>query len=291
MASARTIIIDDRGQLNDNASYGLRDLIRFPMAEQGIIDYAVRNLGFACLVRHPSGVNIRLRPDILSPAAFAALMYWLADNVHARVVLSSFADGWRHEFLGNSVVARRRLIGRLQRTLADRAKDFLSAKIDLRRLRADNPLSSLLRLQSDLRLQTDLERVRVQLDHQLRGRYTIMTMAGETPQVLIERVGYGFDTPTNYWLGRAIGSRVEDAPDAAFGQWASDSYREVLRSGQPALDDVDVIVAWPNVGRRRYTYRRLLLPIGTAAATKGEPPRLLCATLKSPRVDLRQSCR
>mgnify|MGYP000897050339 CR=1 FL=1 len=282
----RKIIIDDRGRISDAAGTALRDELQGWSLGAAFTDYTVRNLGFIALATTPHGLRIQMRPAVTSPTAFAALMYWLSDHPHERVILSRLDDDWRHELLGDSTSSKRRLIAVMQQSATHRATDFLRAAVDPRRLRDENPLLALMRLRSEFGRELDFERLSPILNEELRGRYTLISADPDLTTIRIEGVGYGFDTEANYWLGRSVGARVEDGPDRAFGQWVSEGYRTIMKTGLPALDDVDAVVEWPNVGRRRYCYRRLLLPVGTA---KGDDrPRLLCATLKNRSISLRR---
>ena len=83
------------------------------------------------------------------------------------------------------------------------------------------------------------------------------------------------------------GLRFEDQPDFRYAHAAVDAYHEVLRSGQPLLDEIDAIISYPQFSRRRLQYWRLILPI---RAPTGEP-QLLSTSLTDPNIDLRLSRR
>ncbi len=280
----KTLIIDDSGRLTDAGSPSLRSELHAWSLGDNFADYVIRNLGFIELAEHPRAVRIKMRPAVTSPTAFAALMYWLADHPSPRVMLSRHDDEWRHEVIGDSRTATSKLVTMMRQMAADRSADFLRAPLDAAVLDTDNPLLTLIRLRSELGRDLDYERLGPLLNGGLKGRFTTVSADQDLKTISIDGVGWGFAQEANYWLHRAVGTRLEDGPDQAFGVWASEDYRHVLKNGLPALDDIDVVVDWPQVGRRRYCYKRLLLPLNSADGRV----RLLCATLKDRGIDLRR---
>jgi len=71
---------------------------------------AVRELGRIEWLVRDGHVRVRLRPSLVSHAAYARLMGWLARHQPERVLLSWFAMGeWQYEYLRSSSLAARRL--------------------------------------------------------------------------------------------------------------------------------------------------------------------------------------
>jgi hypothetical protein len=288
----RTLLFDGRGNLADPGSVRLRRDLSAEALGEDFVDYAVRNLGYIALshsapvgarMSAASSVRVRIRPQTASPVAFAALMYWLGDSCATRILVSSYQDHWTHALYGDLIEAKARLIAFMRPSLADRAGDFLSRHTDPDRVDNRDPLIKLVRLAAEYDAPLSLPRIQPILDHGLQGRYTYVSAASDLKHLIIKTVGSGFAKEATYWLQRSIGTRLEDQPDQAFGAWVADAYRETMRSGRPAIDDVDVIVAWPTDGRRRYTYRRLLVPI----KAPGDAFGVLCATLQDRSIDLR----
>ncbi len=279
----RSILIDDGGQLNDSASPALRSRLNAWHVGNELAEYAIVNLGFVGLGGFDASPHIRLRPAVVSPVALAALLYWIADKAPQRVLLSTKADGWRHEMIGERVGIARKLARIVAAHRGDRAEDFLSRPTQINTLEAGNPLAILMELQSEFRDWMRPAEMTAMLDGALRGRYAMIGADASFENLVIDRVGPGYTTEGNYWFKRSLGHRLEDQPDQAYGVWLAEAYRAALRTGRAALDDVDVIVDWPNTGRVRYCYKRVLIPL----SRQGDRVSVLSATLHDRRVDLR----
>ncbi|MEQ1647229.1 MAG: hypothetical protein ABL898_01470 [Hyphomicrobiaceae bacterium] len=280
------LIIDDSGRFSDAASASLRSQLHaWPLGDT-FSDYVVRNLGFIEVVTQARAARIKMRPAVTSPAAFAALMYWLADHPFPRVMLSRLEDEWRHEVIGDSRTATLKLVAMMRRAADDRTTDFLRTPLDAGKLDESSPLLRLIRLRAELGRDLEFTRLEPVLNTALKGRFTICSADRDLTTLSIDAVGRGFAHEANYWLHRAVGTRLEDGPDQAFGAWASSDYRHVLKVGLSMLDDIDVVVDWPQLGRRRYCYKRLLVPLDIVDGRM----RLLCATLQDRGIDLRAGC-
>ena len=279
----QTQIIDDNGHFHDPNAPSFRARLNAGASGDALTDYTIRNLGFIAVAKDRAAARIKLKPDRISPIAFAALMYWLADQRAERVMLSRLEATWQHELLGDGAASAAKLMHVFRESRRPRAGDFLREPAEVNSTDPQNPLLALMRLRDEYGAQLDHARLAPVLNSALGGRFTVIHAAPGHDRLTIEKVGHGLSVEAGYWLQRSVGARVEDAADSDFGAWASAHYREVLKSGVPALDNIDVVVDWPHAGRRRYCYKRLLLPI----AAKNNQRGLLCATLQDRSIDLR----
>lgn len=76
---------------------------------------------------------------------------------------------------------------------------------------------------------------------------------------------------------------MEEQPDRAYGRWVVDAYYDAVQSTAPRLDQVDAIVSWPQEGRLRMRYKRLIVPIRVS----DQEVYLLGGSVVDDRIDLR----
>jgi hypothetical protein len=278
----QSLLFDDQGDVWDAKSCNLADALGASLSANELAKYAVRNLGFIEAADNDGSVSVCLRPAVASPTALGALIYW-HDRSVARVLIS-FLDGeWSHELLASREEAVRRLLVRVRPKTDGREGDFLNTSLPLQDLPLSSPLRAMLQAWSDCAGAYDAERIQPLLEKALNGRFVLVEASGASPSLLIRDVGGGLAQLAEYWLSRAIGLRVEDQPDAAYGRWVSGLYHEVLSTRQPALEAVDAVVRWPEQPRKTYRYRRLVLPF----VGDGNSTMLLGASLSDPNIDLR----
>ena len=282
----RTLLIDDSGTLSDSLAPKLRaDLNAWGLGPD-FLDYCIRNLGFVAVAGNSNSVHVKLRPQVVSPIAFAGLMYWLGEHMGKRVMLSIFDGSWSHRMIGSTrdaITDLAKLVGAAQ---FNRGGDFLARERDPLSLPDANPLRMLVRLQaelSDAYSKGQIGSVLSEADERLRGRYTISTADGNLSNLIMSHVGDGHAQEANFWLKRSIGQRMRDLPDTALGAWTTDAHLEAAKTGTARIDDLDLVIEWPEQGRQRYVYQRLLMPLQTSA----DAHAVLCATLTDRSIDLR----
>ena len=279
----RSVLIDDRGEMWDAGSRRLADDLQASITGEELTDFAIRNMGFVGVAGANGSVRVSLRPAVVSPIAFAALLYWLNDRVVDRVLLSLFDRSWSHEIKASREDAVRALLARVTFGSDSRAGDFLQQDLPLHALPARCPLQGVLAVWSEASGKFDGERVLPMLENVLNGRFVLVEASTSSPALVIKDVGPGLAKPAEYWLARSIGNRVEDQPDYAYGKWIAGLYRQVLNNGAPSLSDVDAVISWPQHSRERFRYRRLVVPFdGGRNSTV-----LLGASLSDPGINLR----
>jgi hypothetical protein len=276
-------LFDDRGQTWQGGSLRLADALESSIAGDELTNYTVRNLGYVAVSETETMARIRLRPSIVSPVAFSALLYWLHDRPKDRFVLSFLESEWSHEVLGGRDDVIRRLLQRIEARSNEREGDFLQVPRPLHLLSGSSPLRAMLSIWSDSGGKYDRERLHPLLEKALDGRFVVAEAKEGRSELVIKDIGSGLRKPAQHWLSRSIGLRVEDQPDYAYGKWVAGSYRDVLRKREPDLGDVDAVIAFPQAARQSFRYRRLLLPF----VGDGTSNIVLCTSLVDPDINLR----
>ena len=140
----RSVIFDDRGELWDARSRRLAYDLNASIGGEELLNYAVRNLGFVAVKEIGGSVRISLRPAVVSPIAFSALLYWLHDRIVDRALISFLDREWSHEMLGSRDDTMRRLMARVDFGRGTRDGDFLQQSLPLESLNQSSPLKGVL---------------------------------------------------------------------------------------------------------------------------------------------------
>lgn len=283
----RTLLIDDSGTLADSASPALRADLQALGTGSDFTDYCIRNLGFVAVASNDASVHIRLRPSVVAPIAFAGLMYWLGENMGKRVLLSVLDSEWSHRMLASTRNVMPELTKLIQTAQINNSEDFLSCARDPLGLPDSHPFKALVRLHKELAhafTNNQKSALFTIADERLRGRYLITTADANLTNIVVDHAGDGHSQQANYWLQRGIGQRLSDLADVSYGHWATQAHFETAQDGQVRLDDIDIVVMWPTLGRQRYRHQRLLLPLQKDASGHA----VLCATLADSGIDLRR---
>jgi hypothetical protein len=279
----RSILFDDRGDIWDAASRRLADDLNASIHGEDLVEYAIRNLGFIAAKEMGGSLRLSLKPAVVSPIAFSALLYWLHDREADRVLVSFFDRVWSYEMLRSRADAAKRLLAKVEFGVDGRDGDFLYEELPIDSLEEASPLRSLLAMWAESNGRFCRQRMAPFLERGLNGRFVLVESSPTTPALVLKDVGGGLSKPAEYWLARSIGHRVEDQPDYDYGRWIAKFYRKVIASGTPSLSDVDAVIKWPEHSRQSFRYRRLVLPF------KGEDSStmLLGASLVDTSINLR----
>ena len=124
-----------------------------------------------------------------------------------------------------------------------------------------------------------------QLKAALGGRYVVFRQAEDNGRIVFHEFGPGLFSDYETWRTCAVGAPMEEQPDRAYGRWVASAYYDVMTMRQPRIEDVDAIVRWPNTGRARLRYKRIVVPLATDDPLA--PPMMLGGSLIDNRVDLR----
>jgi hypothetical protein len=279
----QSVLFDDKGDTWDAKSRGLAEELGASLSPGELAKYVVRNLGFVAAAENEGSVSVRVRPAVVSSMALAAFIYWLHDRTVARVLISFLDREWSHELVASREEAVNKLLDRSRFIPRDREGDFLKKPKRLHELPDTSPLRAVLAAWADSDRKFDRERLQPVIKRAVNDRFVLVEASEGSPSLRIKDVGAGFGTAANSWLPRSIGLRVEDQPDYAYGKWVTMPYRQVLRTGEPSLDDVDAVITWPQHPRISYRYRRLVVPFGGTR----DSTLLLSVTMVDPDINLR----
>ena len=127
----RSVIFDDQGEMWDAQSRRLAHDLHASIAGEELVDYVIRNLGFVAAKDLNGSLRISLRPAVVSPIAFSALLYWLHDRTADRVLISFCDREWTHELMRSRDEAVRKLMTRVDFGQGARDGDFLQQDLPL----------------------------------------------------------------------------------------------------------------------------------------------------------------
>lgn len=222
---------------------------------------AVRDLGFIEVLPAREGVQIRMRPILVSGQAATQLYFSLADLKPARVVLVRFDDErrqWRHEICGDW----RHAFGRLDALVFrnDKIPAYVATELEQAELDAHAP-------DGLLELHLLWERSKRRFDATLLRRLDLhertMTLSG-ADRVVIKQLGAQLDIYGHAWSSTACGRDIGDQPDHVFAARVAANLRRCLMLDEPLFHRVEATVRRGPRTSVQLSYRRLALPWRTA---------------------------
>lgn len=227
----------------------------------------VRDLGFIEVAPLREGVQVRLRPLLVSGPAATQLFFSLADMKPARVVLVRFDDErqqWRHEICGDWRNAFERLDTLV---FADgKLPNYVATEIDLAEI--TGPAGEGLH-----ELHALWERHRHRLDPIARGALrrlgleatSVLVVAEDAEErFVIRHLGERVDIYGRAWSTSAPGRDIEDQPDPVFAARMSANIRRAAALDRPLFHNVEAVVRRASRTSVQMSYRRLTLPWRTA---------------------------
>lgn len=253
-------LIDREGQVWPAASRELRTALHAALPDEELRAYLVRNLGFVQLDVHAHGIQVHLRPHSVSEPATATMLDEIARRRPRRVVVSSLDRAWRTDIVGDHVRALGHLSTLVDAAMAETSGRFKRTPVAAAAMPGRHPLRALLGVWHQLRGHWSTGALEPLLHGELRRRFAVSRIASGSERIELLEFGRGYEQNAVHWVQRARGLPLEDQPDHAFGCWVAATYREVARSGAPAMDHVDASLRWPRRMPQRYRYLRLLLP-------------------------------
>lgn len=254
--------------------------------DEAFVDFSIRNTGYIQVTRLPTGrAIVKLRGKTASPLALSNTSYWLHDYGPNRIMGNVFDESartFRMRVLGDKTTATQRLWAMCAKAESTVPWQVARAPRSLDALAPDSPLRVAVSFWQEKARTFSLEPVRSLLAREIGGRYMIVRLDSATDELVIVEVGDGLPEFARQSLARCVGLRAQDQPDYDYGRSCAQAYREALARGEPVLEDVDAVVAWPGFGRMRRRYKRLMLPF-----TAGNGDRwLLTTTVQDPSIEL-----
>lgn len=285
--SANLLLFDDVGNMWDGGSPRLRKSFGSTASDDDFSTYVVKNMGFIALHGYGRSCEIRLRPQLVSAAAFNALSAWVKSHKVDRIVTAHYTDDWVYGLHANSETALAKIEAMLAASKQVKAGDFLMRALTKEELPRSTDmhraLHSLIENWPMLSQSIHHDGLRRLIQHSLQGRYHLIDAREGKHELVFREIGKGFISYSDEWMTRAIGQTIEDQDDSTYGQWVASVYRDALKSGRPVICDVDVITSTRKLGRARLRYKRVLLPSRSIASGTW----LLNSSIMDPSIDLR----
>jgi hypothetical protein len=257
------------------------------MNETACVEFLVVNCGSSAVRERDGKIDIRFRPAMLTRAALDGLVYLLHERHWRRAVAAMhIGDGWRHEVLPHrreaaidrllSLVAHHQL--RMHEKVLRRARPLHS-------IPPGSPMGWAYQIWQQCSRRAPSRDLCQALSGEMRGRYVWIDALGGKGELIMTEVGGGFPRAVSAALNPAVGSRIEDLPDDAFGRYCAEAYGAIAGTGTPALEDVDAIMTPPEGEPVRRRYCRLILPFRSRAGHA----RLLGLSFENLAIDLRRA--
>lgn len=253
------IIFDDKGESWPAVTRELARALNSDLSPSDLNDFVIRNLGFVLVAHVRGGVRISLRPDILSPVAYASLMQWLFDNPQRRTILTTYGDAGRDELKGSPEGLRQALASCLRRSSWRAGKQFHRARLSPTLLAPDSPLHTFRGLWEQ-GLSPEPAPLISLCNRLFKGRFALSEVT-EANELIIREHGRGYATYSDAYFARCIGQRIEDDPDMEYGRWTAEAHRQALTQREPLLEDVDVAICGAGQPGRHVRYQRIIAPL------------------------------
>ena len=274
------VLIDPEGIIVD-ADRLMRRLEGLPNGVP-VLNYVVETIGLVCLETIEKGCRVYLHPKKIQSAMEAALYRTLLEQQPQRVLVSYAIGAGQHRIYASAAEAIAGIASVLWEHRPQRASRFANRPVDLATLRRFPSLQHLLDAYRASEGSVDLLQRQEVFADVLQGRFLIVERRGRDDTLLIRAIGLGYRAFDTSWLAKAAGLPLDEQPDVDYGTWLAKGYLGVLAGRQAQAEEVDAIIYRPRYGRRRFTYRRLMLPFATADGRQ----LVLSTSVTDPSIDL-----
>jgi hypothetical protein len=202
-------------------------------------------------------VRVRFRPSLVSAAARARLMAWLACSRPERVLLSWYAAGeWHYEFLRNPVLTGERVSSLIEQHGGAGPFNLRRRPCSLTGFPSKPTHDALAFWREHRDSFQGRESMRV-LGPLLQDRW-ILYRALPGFGFAAECFGRHHAGHVTRWLARE--GQLDRGDDSFPAHACAVVYGDVVKRFAPGCDELDAISWWTGYGRRRSQYRRLMLP-------------------------------
>jgi hypothetical protein len=242
-----------------------------PDPDYDAVSFAVKNQGFVKFQIHDQSIiEIELHPYAVELPALLAVQQQLTTSNVRLFRIRYFTSSWQSEILSDRDLTISRLSELCAPKFVPSAKDrFLIEPQDFSRL-YDGDESPLHRLAQKWRMSFghfDPSVISFAINQQLLSRLMIFGVRPDWTDPVFRFIGDGFRWLEGNYLFNGIGQRVENQPDKDYGEWVSEFYKSVARTGQPRYDHVTAAIQVSPGKPNFFTshYERLLLPWKTSS--------------------------
>jgi len=247
------------------------ELWEHPRAAQAAPDvdlgsFGVKNWGWVELRAGGTGLEVRLRPAVVSPAALAGAFYQMMDLRPGRCVLSLFDRTWRHQVFGSFAQLR----NAIETLVAGTKSKYIGRRFHAEPLGFDQldpdlhaPMIRLVEIWKATQGVLPSDPLQPFRKARCLARVTLLTTRPPDDELVVTYRGRGLD----YYADRkhaGIGATLDHQPDPAFARASGAAYAVAHRTGNPWLDTVEAAISGPDGLGRRSVYDRLILPWRTA---------------------------
>jgi hypothetical protein len=256
------VVIDPEGTIID-ADWFTRRLRCLPNSVS-VLNYVVGTIGFVWFETTQKGCRIYLCPPKIQPAMEAALYRTLLEQQPSRVLVWFGTGAGQCRIYASASKAIAGIAIVIWGLRRERSNRFVSRPVNFATLKEFPSLQHLLDVYRASERSIDLLQQREFLGNLLHSRYLIAEGFGGDDILRIRSVGSGYRAFDTSWSTKSAGTRLDEQPDVDYGMWLAISYRRALAEMQAQLEEVEAIIYRPRHGRRRFAYRRLMLPFATA---------------------------
>jgi hypothetical protein len=275
------VLIDPEGTIVD-ADWFTRRLEGLPNSV-AVLNYVVETIGLVWFETIEKGCRIYLHPKKIQPAMEAALYRTLLEQQPQRVLVSYAIGAGQHKIYASAAEAIAGIASVLWEQRPQRSSRFASRPVDLATLKGFPSLQHLLDAYRASEGSIDLLQQQDLLANELQSRFLIVERVGREDTLLVRAVGSGYRAFDTNWSAKSVGMPLDEQPDVDYGTWLARGYLGVLARKQAQTEEVDAIIYRPRYGRRRFTYRRLMLPFASANGRQ----LVLSTSVTDPSIDLR----
>lgn len=254
-------LVDARGEVRGICDPQLHAVWKYSSAPEDFARYAVTNLGFARMTMGSRGIRVAWRPTFTVQETLAGLVLWLRSQAEARVLVSSLQIDWHLQICPTITVATELILDKFQTAECDREGFFQAQRRNLESLPPGDNLGALFKTLSEKQFSCGVIELWDVLSLHADRRFILTKGAGERGPLRVMTWGSGYRRFSTPWIDRIRGKSFEDQPDKAYARWASETYKQVLSTGEPVLEDVEASTWCPGQGRRLVRYTRLLAPL------------------------------
>lgn len=278
------MLINERGDVSQSASGGLRQHYHAPLSSQSLPDFLVRSGSHIELKIQRDSLAVRAVPARVSTACYAKAARIVQQHAFNRATLTWLDGSWKHEFFRDGMSAMRRLMAlMLDGNLIERAQ-FRAEGRHVDSLERSDPLGDVISVWRDRGGELSIASARDVLNTKLDAKYSVVARDTESGTLKFQEFGPGLSIYSNRGnMSICLGKAVQDQPDYHYGRWIAEGYRDAFLANEPLVTDMDVVVGDPLHGeQRRLQYRRLTLPVRSSDGALA----LLSAVCVDPRINL-----